>query len=613
MDRLYDLVPGQTPNVSRYADVVDWDSPEDFGGIVDQHRVRVSGYIKIDVAGEYEFLLTSDDGAKLWLDQDATGEPLIDDDGVPGPAEAKVELTAGLHPFSLHMFEDIFLEELRLQWKPPGASDFAVLPESNLRVEKDVVHVTSPGKKRIVQAGYGGPGDGAPVSGVHPAFDLVDLRPAEFEFPISAMEFLPTGQLLVGTWGGVGSEDDRLLLVDGVTGASKDSVSVSTFASDLEEPMGIQVVEGAVYVAEKSQITKFVDTDGDGRADERTAFIDDLPYGGNFHEWPLGFLFHEGSFYIALSVAIEFGGSTLDPQPAADRGTLLRANLAGEWEIIASGMRTPNGMASGPSGELFGTDNQGDWLPSSKLNHYQEGAHYGHQTNPPGKYQSQEPTPPALWLPHNEISLSPSGLAFVPAGLPFAGQLMVGDVTHGGVKRIALEKVDGVYQGAVFRFSQGFEAGINRLVWFEDELYVGGIGAEGNWGQPGKLWYGLQKLRANGNAVFEMERINVRPGGLEIEFTMPVDTQLAGDPSSYELSDYRYVPTDSYGGEKVDERELTITGVEVAADGTSAVLSVPALEAGRVVYLRLVDVKSASGQNPWATEAWYTLNRLPED
>ena len=69
---------------------------------------------------------------------------------------------------------------------------------------------------------------------------------------------------------------------------------------------------------------------------------------------------------------------------------------------------------------------------------------------------------------------------------PYAGQLLIGDVTYGGLQRGFLEKVDGEYQGALFRMSQGFEAGVSRVLKDADgTLYVGGLGAGGNWGQTG--------------------------------------------------------------------------------------------------------------------------------
>jgi cytochrome c len=63
----------------------------------------------------------------------------------------------------------------------------------------------------------------------------------------------------------------------------------------------------------------------------------------------------------------------------------------------------------------------------------------------------------AIYLPEDEIANSPSQPILMQDG-PYKGQMLHGDVTHGGIKRDFLEKINGEYQGAVFRFTQGLEA-----------------------------------------------------------------------------------------------------------------------------------------------------------
>ncbi len=122
--------------------------------------------------------------------------------------------------------------------------------------------------------------------------------------------------------------------------------------------------------------------------------------------------------------------------------------------------------------------------------------------------------PPAIWLPENEIGNSPSEPVLIKEG-PYKGQMLHGDVTHGGIKRDFLEKINGKYQGAVFRFSQGFAAGVNRLRWGPDgALYVGEVGmAPGGWSWQDRT-SGLQKLTYNGKGTFEMLAVRAKPEGV---------------------------------------------------------------------------------------------------
>jgi len=88
---------------------------------------------------------------------------------------------------------------------------------------------------------------------------------------------------------------------------------------------------------------------------------------------------------------------------------------------------------------------------------------------------------PVVWLPQDEIGSSPTTPLVLDKGI-YKGQMIHGEVTHGGVKRVFAEEVDGNCQGAVFRFIQGLEVGVNRMAWGTDGvLYVGGVGSSGNW------------------------------------------------------------------------------------------------------------------------------------
>jgi hypothetical protein len=286
------------------------------------------------------------------------------------------------------------------------------------------------------------------------------------------------------------------------------------------------------------------------------------------------------------------------------QGTVLRIDAkTGEWSVYARGLRTPNGMGIGPNGDLFVCDNQGSWLPASRLNYVREGGFYGHQETPDGKVPMD---PPVVWFPHGEIGNSPSEPVLVTSGI-YSGQVLVGDVTYGGIQRVFIERVQGVYQGAVFKFTQGIEAGVNRLAWGPDGcLYVGGIGSNGNWNHQNHR-YGLQRLKPNGKPCFEMLSVSARPGGLLVTFTSAVDPSTVSD---WEVVQYRYEPREFYGGPKLDQQRLSVG--TVAVDGRTAFLPVGGLKEGHVVHLRSLGAKSVGGDQLWSTEAWYTLNRAPK-
>ncbi|MFF5636990.1 ricin-type beta-trefoil lectin domain protein [Streptomyces sp. NPDC012825] len=609
LNNLCVLKPGQTPNIDKLMPVVDWSTAADFG--LETHFVtHVVGNLNVPQGGSHTLRLASDDGSRLLIDD----QVVIDHDGLhgPDPKDATVNLTAGVHALRIEHFERDGGQQITLSWKPPGATGFSVVPNSALSTDADVVRVTAPGRKEC-EGIADTPGDGLPLTGVHPNYTLTDLRPKGFEPQVSAMDWLPDGRLAVTTWGGSNNTTGEVYLLGNVTGnTGPDKVTVKKVASGLKEPMGVKHVDGKLYVSQKHELTELNDTNGDEVTDQYRR-VATWPFGGNFHEFAFGLLYKDGFFYLNLSVAINYGGATTNPQPAPNRGTTIKVNRqTGEVSYVAGGLRTPNGIGWGPEGGLFVTDNQGGWLPSSKLVHIKQDRFFHHYMNPAGPFDSRPVTRPVLWLPQNEIANSPSTPLQLTDG-PFAGQMLFGDVTYGGVQRGFLEKVGGEYQGAVFRLTQGLEAGVTRIsVGPDGALYAGGLGAGGNWGQEGKLAFGLQKLSPNGANAFDIRAMRAVPGGFALEYTQPLSTQTATDLAEhYRIKQWRYAPTADYGGPKIGEETLTAQSAALSADRKTVTLTVPGLKADRVVHVRSPrPFTSSTGESLWSTEAWYTLNRL---
>jgi cytochrome c len=454
------------------------------------------------------------------------------------------------------------------------------------------------------------PGDGLAVPGVHPSFDLETIRPPGFEPRVGGLDFLSDGRLVVSSWDPNGS----VFLVDGLM-EEPPAPGAGRGAAGLAEPLGVRVVDDEIYVLQKPELTRLRDTDADGQADEYETVAQDWRATPNFHEFAFGLAYRDGYFYATLATAILPGGASA-PNQARDRGRVVRiAREDGAVDFLADGLRTPNGVGFGPGGRLYVTDNQGDWLPASKvlaLDPDESGVFFGSRSVLGEAAEALPVRPPVVWLPQGEIGNSPGQPVSFDLG-PYRGQLLHTDVTHGGLKRVFVEEVGGVLQGAVFRFSQGFDAGLNRVVPGPDgKLYVGGIGSNGNWGQAGKQRFGLQRLGWNGHSTFEMLAIRRVPDGLEVEFTEPVAAGSGNLPANYRVEQWRYEPTAEYGGPKIDLEVLTAAEVGWSDGRRRVKLGLPGLRPGRVVYVRLgrSAFTSESGSDLWATEAWYTLNAL---
>ncbi|GAB1510802.1 hypothetical protein JCM33774_28440 [Actinophytocola sp. KF-1] len=608
------LKPGQTPNVDKLMPTIDWTTGGEFG-FESNFVTHALGNIDIGEGGDYAFRLTSDDGSRLYIDD----QLVIDHDGLHGETskDGTIALAAGYHSLRVEYFEAGGEQVLRLGWRPPGAADFATVPNSVLSTDAGVVRVTAPGRKEC-EGQTDSPGDGLPLNDVNPNYTLTDLRPAGFEPQVSGMDWTADGRLVIATWGGSLNTLGEVYLLDGVTGRTDPSkVTYKKIASGLREPMGLKVVDGMIYVSQKHELTELRDTDGDDVIDTQRT-VATWPFGGNFHEFAFGLLYRDGNFYLNLSVAINYGGATTDPQPAANRGTSIVVNRAtGKITYVAGGLRTPHGIGWGPKNEVFVTDNQGGWLPASKLVHIKQNRFFNHYTNPDGPYDANPVTKPVLWMPQNEIANSPGMPVTLRSG-QFAGQLLIGDVTYGGLQRAYLEKVNGEYQGALFRHTQGLESGLTETTIGPDgAIYVAGLGADGNWGQEGKLKFGLQKLTPNGANTFDMKSMSATKDGFTVTYTRPLSAEtvakIAEDAgAAYRVTQWRYAATEQYGGPKVDEETLAVTSAQVSADRRTVTLKVTGLKTDHVVHLRSPRPFAAdNGEELWSTEAWYTLNAIP--
>ena len=601
------LVPNQTPNINKKIDQIAFADAGDFG-IKDKFYANITGWIKIASAGKYQFRLGSDDGSRLFIKD----QKIIDNDGVHEATskEGIVDLAVGSHALRVEYFNNTPEEFLQLEWKKPGDVVWELVPEDAFETIADEVHVINPGFKKVIDALFPPrPGDGRPETAVHPSFDLTTPRPANFNPKVGGMDFYPDGRMLICTW----DADGAVYEISGTMTGDPSKVKIKRIATGLAEPLGIKIVGKDIYVSQKQEITRLRDLDGDGIIDEYYSLANGWGVTSNFHEFTFGLIEDKGFLYANLAIGIDAGGRST-AQQNMDRGRVLKVNIkTGDYEFAASGLRTPNGIAKSTKGEIFITDNQGDWLPACKLIALKPGAFYGNRSVDPVGMKNAKDTLPAVWFTEGEIGNSTSQPAPFEYG-PYKGQMIVGDVTHGGLKRVFLEKIDGQYQGTAFRMTQGLEAGINRVVIGPDQaIYVGGIGSTGNWGQEGKERYGLQRLAYNGKTTFEMLAIRPMKNGAEIEFTEPIkDTGLPVYLSDYYVDSYTFVPTIDYGGPKVDEKQLAVKSVTVSRDRKKLFLEFDGEAANRILYFKMPsELQSASGELMWSTEAWTTVNLVP--
>jgi len=453
------------------------------------------------------------------------------------------------------------------------------------------------------------PGFGQKLSALHPALEMSDLRDESLTMRISGMAMRGKRELLFTTW------DGDLFSLDLDAIPSNGPPPFRRIAQGLSEPMGLAVSNGRIFVTEKNEATELIDEDGDGSFETYRCISHDWPCTMDYHEYLFGAVVQDSHLYFSSSVAMGTRGG--DNRQAPLRGSAIKVHVdTGKTEIVAGGLRTPDGIGLGPRGSILITDNQGEWLPADKLIHLQQGAHYQFRSREPWHpLDHMEPTPPAVWLPHGEIANSPTAPFLLPSSWgPYAGHVLFGDASFGGLQRAFLEEVDGVMQGAAFPFSQGFRHLFHRFeLTPEGELYAGGI-ARGNDKEFIHRVSGLTRIRYTGKDVFEPLAARLKINGIELEFTQPLKLGSGWNPAAYHATQWGYQGTQTYGGQKVRHRLAEVRSATVSVDRRHVFLELPGIVTGEVLHVRLSkNLSSETGSPLWAGDFWYTVNRIPKD
>ena len=580
---------------------------DDFDLNTDRFVVEYSGYLTINKEDNYGFRLVNNDNAWVYINDELVvshpGKNKIQDLGT------EVYLKPGKHKIKVIHKRIKGWTIVSFQWFNKESMSYELIPDNLYTYEEQDIKPTAayvPLEDLVKSI----PGDQQPVAGVHPSFDLFQAHPSNFDVKVGGIDFLSDGRMVICTWDSLGP----VYIIDNYLQPDHEQIKVKRIATGLAEPLGIQVVDDQIYVLQKQELTRLVDKDGDDIIDEYQTVSNDWRVSANFHEFAFGLEYKDGYFYGALATAIMPGGASANPQ-IPDRGKVVKISKEdGSVEFVAHGLRTPNGVGTGIDGGIFVADNQGDWLPSSKIVEVQGGEWFGSRSVDFEGTANLTEALPVVWLPQDEIGNSPSEPIYINVG-PYQNQMIHGEVTHGGIKRVFAERVEGRLQGAVFRFTQGLEAGVNRLDWAPGgSLMVGGVGNPGNWSHAGRSWFGLQRLNYNNTYPFEMLSVSARTNGFEITFTEAIAEGQNIVAEDFKIQQWYYKPTSSYGGPKLDLETLTAKKFALSQDRKTIFIELEGLKENHVVYFRIIrPFVSQSDQELWTTEAWYTLNKIPLD
>jgi hypothetical protein len=487
----------------------------------------------------------------------------------------------------------------------------------------------------VITRGVLGTNDGAYIA------DTITEPPTNSATPrtyLSGFDFFPDGRAAICTFHG------DVWIVSGIDG-DLEKLTWKRFASGMFQPLGLKIVDDTIYVTCRDQITRLHDVNKDGEADFYENFNNDTVVTANYHEFCMDLhTDSQGNFYY-------FKGAPWEPAVTSPhQGTALKVSKDGsKLEVFATGFRAPNGSGMGPGDVLTVSDNQGHWMPSSKLNLVRKGGFYGmtpaaqHELalqDSEGKVITANPSDPEArnklrlrgwnanahaptnydqpicWLPMS-MDNSSGGQVWATSDKwgPLKDHMLFMSYGKGTVFSVMMEEVEGVTQAAMVRFPMKFRTGVmrGRVNPKDGQVYLCGLRG---WQTDGSRDGGFYRLRYSGKPAHMPSQFHVKKDGIAITFTEPLDAEAAQDLANYSVEQWNYVYSGSYGSSDVspdDPKKKGRDKVEVKSarlsDGNKTVfLEMPVKP---VMQMRVKFALKAADGAAVNHEIYNTIHKVP--
>lgn len=422
----------------------------------------------------------------------------------------------------------------------------------------------------------------------------------------------------------------------------------SLFAEGTFESLGVWIEDDKgdrIVITQKPELTRIIDSDGDGRADVFETVCDAYGFHGDYHEFVHGPVRDKaGNYYFNLNLANsenekaswKAGGAYMGSM-GGYRGWSCRVTPEGKFEPFASGLRSPAGLAFDPEGRLWYDDNQGEYYGTSDFVPLEKGKFYGHPSSLvdlPGMKPDMEALKYEHWkdkrrkgavlFPYGILSNSPGNPAWDTTGGkfgPYQGQVFIGDQTLSTLLRIVTENVNGIDQGCMMPFAQGLASGVMRPCFLPDgSLLLGQTGR--GWASLGGHLGALQQIVWDGETVMaDILSVSGDPHGFDVHFTVPLDQSATAESLTklFMVKSWFYTNSMKYGSPENDKRDDLVKTIVISPDRLSAHIQILNFGEGdkwldRIYRIRVPETTGLFGKTPvWKQmEAYFTLRTIPK-
>jgi len=380
------------------------------------------------------------------------------------------------------------------------------------------------------------------------------------------------------------------------------------FATGLFQPLGLKIVRNKVHVLGRDGITILHDLNEDGEADYYENFNNDCLSAAGGHSY-------------STSLETDSGGNfyfTKCAENTPHGGTLIRVSADGQkLDVIATGFRNPNGLGISPTDLITVADQQGEWVPETRVDLIHTGGFYGYMPMHKRKETPQTFDGPLCWIAR-ALDNSAGGEVWIPksrwGGL--GGQMI--HLSYGRCTMMLLLCDDPSLplQAAAVPLPGRFLSGVMRGRFNEHDgnLYLSGLRG---W-QTAAVQDGcFQRVRYKAWPLYLPVGYGVTSKGLHITFSEPLQRALAENIDSYAIERWNYKWSSKYGSPDLSLKNpghegrdtVSLRRASLSEDGRTILLEVEDMQPAMQMKIRY-NVKFASGKQV-RSDLYATVNKVP--
>jgi len=336
-----------------------------------------------------------------------------------------------------------------------------------------------------------------------------------------------------------------------VTGLDRklDAVTWKRFASGISLPLGLEVVDGVLYVLGEGGITRLHDYNQDGEADYYERFSKmELQLGGPGSENQNLERDAAGNFYVC------------------GRRGIVRISPDGEkMEVISVGSRNPLGLGVRPDGLTLSDSSEGS--PSNGTCTIYESNHLENEG-------SVSKLKRVLYLPR-AVDNSPGSRIFMddPSFGPLGESIIGTSYGSGRLYQILRDPNHGTPQAAMMLLPMEISSGAARIAVNPKDKQVYVVGFDG-WGDVAVTEGSFNRLRYTGKPCLKPAAWKAYKNGVSVTFNSPIEpSSVAAEnffvqqwnyidsPSSYGSGEYSVKSPNQLGHDRIE-----IDAVHLSAD-----------------------------------------------